>query len=99
MSPPHDLSGGWSVTAVNPRVTPEIAVAAAIALAKMGAEEEVAAAVAYALYRYVSDEGAMEAVPAAAADGEGQGFDPWSMAGRMHLMNGRSAHMSRGQWK
>lgn len=84
---------------MNLRVTPEIAVAAAVALAKMGAEEELAAAVAYALYRYVSDEGAMEAVPAVAADGEGQGFDPWSMVGRMHLMNGRTTHASRGQWK
>lgn len=84
---------------MNPRVTPEIAVAAAIALAKMGAEEELAAAVAYALHKYVSDEGAMEVAPAVAADGEGQGFDPWSMAGRMHLMNGRTTHTSRGQWK
>ena len=86
---------------MSPRVTPEIAVAAAIALAKMGAEEELAAAVAYALYRYVSDEGAAQGVaPAAVAgDGEGQGFDPWSMAGRMHLMDSRTAHTSRGQWK
>lgn len=77
-----------------PTSSPEGAVAAAIALANGERQEELVAAVSYAIHNYLSGEAEAYAFPPAAA-GEGEGSNPWSMAGRMRLMNDRTRLMDR----
>jgi len=80
--------------ASSPEVTPEIAAAAAIALAADGRQEEIVAAVSYAVHNHISAEEAACNVPAAGTE-NGKGAGPWSMAGRMRLMNGRMRWVNR----
>ncbi len=80
-----------------PEVTPEIAAATAIALAADGRQEEIVAAVSYAVHNHLSAGEAVCTVPAAAGNEDGKGASPWSMAGRMRLMNGRMRWVNRGK--
>ena len=77
-------------------VAPEVAAAISVALAGSDRQEEVVAAVSYAIHNHLHQEAA-PLLPAAAGEGNGKGSNPWSIAGRMRLMNDRARMLDRGR--